>query len=102
MISGLDIGSNSASDAQIQMLAEYLTGESGDVESQVSASRISRLIIAGDSLASVAPAIGEPLSTAEDRKAVRFDPFLAKYFGLTPAFSESMVKTRARSRRIPF
>ena len=53
MISGLDIGLLSPSDAQIQMLIEYLTGEEGGVEDQVSASRISRLIIAGNSLATL-------------------------------------------------
>ena len=51
MISGLDIGAASPSDAQIQMLIEYLTGEAGGPNDQVSASQISRLIIAGNSFA---------------------------------------------------
>jgi DNA polymerase delta subunit 2 len=51
MVSGLDIGSDSFSDAQIQMLVEYLTGEASGPEDQVPASQISRLIIAGNSFA---------------------------------------------------
>jgi DNA polymerase delta subunit 2 len=51
MVSGLDIGAASPSDAQIQILVEYLTGEAGGPEDQVSASQISRLVIAGNSFA---------------------------------------------------
>jgi DNA polymerase delta subunit 2 len=51
MISGLEIGPSSSADAQIQLLVEYLTGEGGGTDEQASASRISRLIIAGNSLA---------------------------------------------------
>ncbi|KAG1843556.1 DNA polymerase alpha/epsilon subunit B-domain-containing protein [Suillus subalutaceus] len=50
VISGLSIGSPSPADAQIQMLVEYLTGEAGGPEDQQLASRITRLIIAGNSL----------------------------------------------------
>ncbi|TFY83458.1 hypothetical protein EWM64_g567 [Hericium alpestre] len=53
IISGLDIGPNPSSDAQIQMMIEYLTGEGGGSDDQVSASQISRLIIAGNSLAPI-------------------------------------------------
>ena len=73
-ISGLDVGSLSPSDAHIQMLVEYLSGEAGGIDDQVSASQISRLIIAGDSLASLALTAGEPLINIEDRKAVRQYP----------------------------
>ena len=72
VISGLDFGSTSPADAQIQMLVEYLAAESGDVKSQESAGCISRLIIAGDSLASLAPIVTEPGPILEDRKAVGF------------------------------
>jgi DNA polymerase delta subunit 2 len=51
LISGLDIGASSPSDAQIQLLVEYLTGEGGGTEDQSFVSQISRLIIAGNSLA---------------------------------------------------
>ena len=68
MVSGLDIGSLSPSDAQIQMLVEYLTGEVGGVEQQISSAQISRLIIAGDSLATIAPSGRE--TVYEDKKAV--------------------------------
>lgn len=70
VVSGLDVGSLSPSDAQIQMLVEYLSGEAGGIDDQVSASQISRLIIAGDSLAPPAFTAGEPLLNIEDRKAV--------------------------------
>ncbi|KAA1471233.1 hypothetical protein DENSPDRAFT_819272 [Dentipellis sp. KUC8613] len=53
-VSGLDIGPSSAADAQIQMMVEYLAGEGGSPENQVAASQISRLIIAGNSLAPIA------------------------------------------------
>ena len=69
-VSGLDVGSLSPSDAQIQMLVEYLSGEAGGIDDQVSASQISRLIIVGDSLAPPALTAGEPLLNIEDRKAV--------------------------------
>ena len=52
------------------MLVEYLTGEGGVVDDQVSASQVSRLIIAGDSLSSSAKEL-EPVSAAEERKSVR-------------------------------
>lgn len=71
VVSGLDIGSLSPSDAQIQLLTEYLTGEGGTVNDQVSAANISRLIIAGDSLAAIDPIITEGISTIDDKKAVR-------------------------------
>ena len=53
MISGLDMGPESPSDAQTQMLVEYLTGEASTLEDQVPASQISRLIIAGNSFAPI-------------------------------------------------
>ncbi|KAF5387060.1 hypothetical protein D9615_001797 [Tricholomella constricta] len=74
VVSGLDIGSLSPSDAQIQMLVEYLTGEEGGVTEQISASQISRLIIAGNSLAPLAPtASGEAgESDQPQRKSKRY------------------------------
>ena len=50
------------------MLVEYLTGEVGGVEQQISSAQISRLIIAGDSLATIAPSGRE--TVYEDKKAV--------------------------------
>ncbi|RDB24115.1 DNA polymerase subunit delta-2 [Hypsizygus marmoreus] len=73
IISGLDIGSPSPSDAQIQMLVEYLTGEEGGVAEQVSAAQISRLIIAGNSLATIAPTgRGESIDIEQQRKPRRY------------------------------
>ncbi|KAF7338503.1 DNA polymerase subunit delta-2 [Mycena venus] len=73
LVSGLDIGSPSPADAQIQMLVEYLTGEEGGPEQQISAAQISRLIIAGDSLAPVVPTVkGEGFDDNEERKGRRY------------------------------
>lgn len=54
VVSGLSIGTDSQADAQIQMLVEYLSGEVGGQDDQVFAAQITRLIIAGNSLLSVA------------------------------------------------
>ena len=53
LVSGLEVGAPRPCDAQIQMLVEFLTGELGDSEDQLTSSRISRLIIAGNSIAEV-------------------------------------------------
>jgi len=60
------------------MLIEYLVAESGGVKCQESAVCISRLIIAGNSLASLAPIVTEPGPTLEDKKAVGF--FIYSHF----------------------
>ncbi|KAF9264899.1 hypothetical protein L218DRAFT_900078 [Marasmius fiardii PR-910] len=49
-VSGLEVGSPSSSDALIHMLIEYLTGEESGQQHSVSASQVSRLIVAGNSL----------------------------------------------------
>ncbi|KAF8212477.1 DNA polymerase alpha/epsilon subunit B-domain-containing protein [Mycena galopus ATCC 62051] len=73
LVSGLDIGSPSPADAQIQMLVEYLTGEEGGPQQQISAAQISRLIIAGDSLAPIVPITkGEDFDEKEGRKGRRY------------------------------
>ncbi|KAF4603964.1 hypothetical protein EYR40_001139 [Pleurotus pulmonarius] len=53
LVSGFDIGTSSLSDILVHMLVEYLTCEGGSPEDQLGASRISRLIIAGNSLATL-------------------------------------------------
>jgi len=72
-ISGLDVGSSPASEAQTQVLADYLTGACGDVDSQSSASQISRLVVLGNSLAPLGPAGGavDEENVKEDKKPVR-------------------------------
>ena len=67
VVSGLDIGQTSTSDPEIQMLVEYLTGEGGSPEDQLSASKISRLIIAGNVYA---PILMED-EEGDDKKHVR-------------------------------
>lgn len=69
--SGLDVGSEYSSDARIQMLVEYLSGETEIGEDQVPSSQITRLILAGDSLSSAAIAArAEAMAAAEDKKSV--------------------------------
>ncbi|KAI0033264.1 DNA polymerase alpha/epsilon subunit B-domain-containing protein [Vararia minispora EC-137] len=67
VVSGLDIGSSTPSEAQTQMLVEFLCGENGDPDEADVARRITRLIVAGNSLA--------PLTVEDDgpkeRKAKR-------------------------------
>lgn len=96
-ISGLDVGSTSPADAQIQMLVEYLVAEGGGVTSQESATCISRLIIAGDSLASIASIVAEPGPTLEDRKAVGFVIHFTWHHNLTWSSSDVLDMMRRRS-----
>ncbi|OSX64998.1 hypothetical protein POSPLADRAFT_1044422 [Postia placenta MAD-698-R-SB12] len=72
ILSGLEIGSTSPADAQIQMLAEYLTGEAGGLDDQASAARISRLIVAGNSLAHILNADGTVPEEKMERKGRRY------------------------------
>lgn len=73
VVSGLNVGSPSPSDAQIQMLVEYLTGEEGGVKEQTSAAQISRLIIAGNSLADMpSSGRGEPGDAEQTGNARRY------------------------------
>ncbi|KAH9951352.1 DNA polymerase alpha/epsilon subunit B-domain-containing protein [Amylocystis lapponica] len=71
LVSGLEVGATSPADAQIQMLVEYLTGEAGGPHDQSEAARISRLIIAGNSLAPVVSANGG-VKEETDRKPRRY------------------------------
>ena len=69
-ISGLDIGSSPASEAQTQVLVDYLTGACGDFDGQCFASQISRLVVLGNSLAPLGQT-GDEEKEKEDRKPVR-------------------------------
>ncbi|TFK90949.1 hypothetical protein K466DRAFT_542531 [Polyporus arcularius HHB13444] len=50
LVSGLEVGAANAAEGQVQLLAEYLAGEVGGLSDQSQSARISRLIIAGNSL----------------------------------------------------
>lgn len=80
MVSGLEIGSMLPRDAQLQMLTEYLTGEEGGEDDQLNSAKISRLIIAGNSLApgALMERIEPPSYT--ERKAVRVLTYLLPEF----------------------
>ena len=64
IVSGLRFGENP--DFRIQMLLEYLTGEGGGPQEQHASSQISRLIIAGNSLAPVAINIEKQASISHE------------------------------------
>lgn len=53
VVSGLSMGDPSSGEAQVQMLVEYLTGETGGPDDQKLASQVTRLIIAGNSFSRV-------------------------------------------------
>lgn len=55
LVSGLGITSDAGDTLRLDMLLEYLVGESAGDSAQADAARISRLIIAGNSLAHAAP-----------------------------------------------
>ncbi|GBE82455.1 DNA polymerase subunit delta-2 [Sparassis crispa] len=71
LVSGLEIGAPSPSDGQIEMLVEYLTGEAGGPQDQSEAAHISRLVIAGNSLAPVLSTNGS-VNEETDRRARRY------------------------------
>ncbi|TBU32286.1 DNA polymerase alpha/epsilon subunit B-domain-containing protein [Dichomitus squalens] len=73
LVSGLEIGSLDAADGQLQLLAEYLTGEAGGLGEQSQSSCISRLIIAGNSFAPIDTSKGE--SERRSRKYGQEVPF---------------------------
>jgi DNA polymerase delta subunit 2 len=67
-ISGLDMGTSPASEAQTHVLVDYLTGACGDFDGQCFSSQISRLVVLGNSLAPLGPADEE--KEKEDKKSV--------------------------------
>lgn len=69
LVSGLEIGSANTSDGQIQLLAEFLTAEVSGPQEQSQAARISRLIIAGNSLGALTDNVSATHGESE-RKAV--------------------------------
>ncbi|OCH95642.1 hypothetical protein OBBRIDRAFT_745437 [Obba rivulosa] len=71
IVSGLEVGATSPADAQMEMLVEYLTGEVGGVHDQAEASRISRLIVAGNSLAPMA-SLDNAVPEETERKPKRY------------------------------
>ncbi len=69
LVSGLEVGAANAAEGQVQLLAEYLAGEVGGLGDQSQSARISRLIIAGNSLGPIQASAST--STAEpERKSV--------------------------------
>jgi hypothetical protein len=73
------------------MLVEYLTGEEGGPQQQISAAQISRLIIAGDSLAPILPTTGEGL---DERKGVSFSKRNSVLFDILTRHREGTGTTR--------
>ncbi|KAI0807245.1 DNA polymerase alpha/epsilon subunit B-domain-containing protein [Fomes fomentarius] len=69
LVSGLEIGAADAAEGQIQMLAEYLAGEVGGLGEQSHSARISRLVIAGNSLGPIQQPSAGALNTESERKS---------------------------------
>lgn len=57
-------------DIRLQMLVEYLTSESGGEEEQASSSKVSRLIIAGNTFALPSEAKAAPTDASTEKKSV--------------------------------
>jgi DNA polymerase delta subunit 2 len=92
IVSGLEITGTDDDELSLDLLLEYLTGEAGGPPTQTSASAITRLIIAGDSLSHASPilsreafaerkskkhAYGYDASAYNASPAERLDEFLA-------------------------
>ncbi|KAF1815835.1 hypothetical protein P152DRAFT_197927 [Eremomyces bilateralis CBS 781.70] len=73
VVSGLGIGDDSLSQLRLDLLTEYLLGESLGDEEQTEATKISRLIIAGDTLANS--------STIPSREQVAIRKTTSKTYG---------------------
>lgn len=78
LVSGLEVGATDAADGQLQLLAEYLAGEAGNIGEQTQSSCISRLIIAGNSLAPISDSSGTSSGESE-RKSVSLSPVQASH-----------------------
>ena len=86
LVSGLDLssadvqpGEEDSSEIRLQMLVEYLKGESGGDEEQASSSECKALIVLGNSL-------DIPRRTADDAKNAVRTPFSYTHSSLSPAF----------------
>ncbi|KAI9305083.1 DNA polymerase alpha/epsilon subunit B-domain-containing protein, partial [Cunninghamella echinulata] len=81
ILSGLNVGTeNSDIDLKIQLLTEYLTGELGNTKDQINISKITRVILAGNSLAP--PSINKSnAKTVSRKKKKRYGYDLKQYDG---------------------
>ncbi|PFH52386.1 hypothetical protein AMATHDRAFT_46256 [Amanita thiersii Skay4041] len=71
VVSGLNVGLPSLSETTIDMLSEFLTGEAGAPEDQAIAAQISRLIVAGNSLANASQYMPKENSDRLERRTIR-------------------------------
>lgn len=99
LVSGLDISGTEDDDLSLDMLLEYLTGEAGGLQEQSSASSITRLVIAGNSLSNASPILsreefnlkkgakrnyGYDASSYNATPAEKLDTFLAELLPTLP------------------
>ncbi len=97
LVSGLEVGAANAAEGQVQLLAEYLAGEAGGLSDQSQSARISRLIIAGNSLGPIQTSAST--STAEpERKSV--GPHYPQYIPVSDIARSANMVTIRRSHRI--
>lgn len=102
-ISGLDIGSSPVSEAQTQVLVDYLAGACGDFDGQCNSSQISRLVVLGNSLAPLGQTGGvvNEEKEREDKKSVRHALHHIA-FCLTPVVHSAGMGMTSRFHHIPF
>jgi DNA polymerase delta subunit 2 len=99
IVSGLDMTGDGPEDVALHLLVEYLTGEASGPPDQDKASKITRLIIAGDSLCRASPILsrdefaakkasskhyGYDASTYDPMPTERLDAFLAQLLPSLP------------------
>ncbi|KAF1971379.1 DNA polymeras-like protein subunit delta-2 [Bimuria novae-zelandiae CBS 107.79] len=84
LVSGLDITGTPDDDLLLDLLVEYLTGEATGPPDQTAASQISRLIIAGNSLAHASPILNRDDFNAK-KSAKKHYGYDASSYNATPA-----------------
>jgi DNA polymerase delta subunit 2 len=84
IVSGLEVTGNSYDDLPLDLLVEYLTGESSGPPDQANASKITRLIIAGDSLSRSSPILSRDDFTAK-KAASKHYGYDASAYDASPA-----------------
>jgi DNA polymerase delta subunit 2 len=85
IVSGLQITGTDDDDLSLDLLMEYLTGEACGSPDQTKASKISRLIIAGDSLSHSSPILSREDFTAKKSAKTKHYGYDASAYNASPA-----------------
>ncbi|KAH7355862.1 DNA polymerase alpha/epsilon subunit B-domain-containing protein [Pyrenochaeta sp. MPI-SDFR-AT-0127] len=84
IVSGLDITGADDDELSLALLSEYLTGEAGGPPTQAEASKITRLIIAGNSLSHASPILSREDFAVKKSKAKNYG-YDASSYNASPA-----------------